>query len=216
MRRQAAVGGMGHLIEVVADPPQLSEQRRLHPVDRRRRDFDLAVEHQHLAVRRQLHTRTQRLNDETRVVIIRHAEVDLSMTLLRLVRTRAGHFTPHLVRVRGAGSRSDRKGCRGRAERLSPAEMKRDLLANPHLATPPLYGICFVPTLNVPRLSYSQLHVVHCSNRQYVHLLEYAALERIMFSNVETASVQNYFTENARVIHPDIARGCRRARFAQG
>lgn len=103
MRRQAAVGGMRHLIEVVADPPQLCEQRRLDPVNRRRRDFDLAVEHQHLAVRRQLHTRTQRLNDETRVVIIRHAEVDLPMTLLRLVRTCAGHFTPHLGRVRGAG-----------------------------------------------------------------------------------------------------------------
>ncbi len=216
MRRQAAVGGMRHLIEVVADPPQLGEQRRLHPVDRRRRDFDLAIEHKHLAVRRQLYTRTQRLNNETRVVIIRHAEVDLPMTLLRLVRTRAGHFTPHLVRVRGAGSRSDRKGCRGRAERLSPAEMKRDLLANPHLATPPLYGICFVSAFIVRFISYSQLHVVHCSKRQYVHLLEYAAQERIMFSNVETASVQNYFTENARVIHPDIARGCRRARIAQG
>lgn len=44
VRRQPRVDCMRHLIEVVADPPQLCEQRRVHPVERRLRNFNFAFE----------------------------------------------------------------------------------------------------------------------------------------------------------------------------
>lgn len=44
VRRQTRVDCMSHLIEVVADPPQLCEQRRVHPVECRLRNLDFAFE----------------------------------------------------------------------------------------------------------------------------------------------------------------------------
>lgn len=40
MRRQPAVEGVGHLVEVVADAPQFGEQRGIDPVDGRLGYFD--------------------------------------------------------------------------------------------------------------------------------------------------------------------------------
>ena len=50
MRWQSAVRGMGHLIEIVADPPQLREQRWLHAMQLALGDLKLATEDQRLAV----------------------------------------------------------------------------------------------------------------------------------------------------------------------
>lgn len=159
---------MRNLIDVVADPPQLGEQCRLHTMECRLGDFDLAIEHDGQAIARQLHARTTGFGGQARVLVIRYADVDLPVTLLRRVRCRAGHFTPHLELGSGRILRPDRKGCRGGAERLSLAEVKRDLLANPHLATPLLYGMRFVPNAYNRFFSYSQFNVQQRSKKQYV------------------------------------------------
>lgn len=103
MRWQSGVDGVGHLIEVVADPPQLCEQRRVHPVERRLRDLDLAPQENDFAVDGELEVGLARFCRETRVVTVRHADVDLPVTLLRRVRVGAGHVSPHQAWVRDVG-----------------------------------------------------------------------------------------------------------------
>lgn len=195
---------MRNLIDVVADPPQLGEQCRLHTMECGLGDLDLAIEHDGQAIARQLHTRTTGFVGQARVLVIRYTDVDLPVTLLRRVRCRAGHFTPHRELGSGRMLRPDRKGCRGRAERLSLAEVKRDLLANPHLATPLFYGMCFVQFSFIRFFCYSQLNVQQCSKKQYVHLLEYVARQGIMFSNGEIDFVQKYLQDESRSFTPTL------------
>lgn len=95
MGRQTGVDRVRHLIEVVADPPQFGEQHRLHPMDGRLCDLDLGIEQQDFAVSGQLHAGAEGIAREPRVVIVRYADVDLPVTLLRRLHFRAGHFTPH-------------------------------------------------------------------------------------------------------------------------
>lgn len=103
---QTCVDGVGNLIEVVADPPQLCEQRRVDPVDGDLRDFDFAFEDHALTESCKLEFGAARIRKQARVRLIRNAEVDLPLTLLRRVRVGAGHVSPHQAWVRGVGTTS--------------------------------------------------------------------------------------------------------------
>ena len=120
--RQTAIECMRHLIEVVADPPQFSEEGRVDLVQRCLRDFDLAVRTQdaQLAERRQFHVGALSGERQSSMIGIRHTDVDLSVaSLFQLAR----HSPSRLASIKKLGSGHsmcpDRKRCRGRAERLT-------------------------------------------------------------------------------------------------
>ena len=108
MRRQPAVEGVGHLVEVVANPPQFGEQRGVHPVDGRLGDFDgdAAAQNSSLAVGCDLETELYGGDRQPLVVRVAYADIDLTVAALRISRRYSRHVTPLKSWVRGAGTAS--------------------------------------------------------------------------------------------------------------
>lgn len=136
MRRQSAVEGVRDLVEVVADAPQLDEQHGVDRMTDRLHDFDASpwANDEPLAIGGERQTDLRRGHGQSRVIVVRHADVDLAVASLRTSRRCLRHRTPLKGWVRGARMR-DLTG-RGAGEERSGPPAEWDLLANPHLATP--------------------------------------------------------------------------------
>lgn len=106
MRRQPAVEGVGDLVEVVADAPQLDEQHGVDRVTDRLHDFDASprAHDERLAISGERETDLRRGHGQSRVILIRHADVDLAVASLRTSRRCLRHRTPLKCWVRGAGT----------------------------------------------------------------------------------------------------------------
>ena len=120
VRGQSGICCVRNLIDVVADPPQLGEQCWLHPLNGRAGNLDLSIQHHVQEVAAELHASSPCGGYETRMLVIRYTDVDLPMTLLRRVRLRAGHVTPHQVWVRGAHCALTGKGSEGKSGTALP------------------------------------------------------------------------------------------------
>lgn len=106
MRRQSAVEGVGDLVEVVADPPQLDEQHGVDRMTDRLHDFDASpwAYDEPLAIGSERQTDLRRGHHQSRVIVVRHADVDLAVASLRTSRRCLRHRTPLKCWVRGAGT----------------------------------------------------------------------------------------------------------------
>lgn len=108
MRRQPAVECVGHLIEVVADPPQFREQRGIQAMKNGlgHLDLDPFGEETSLAVGGDLESELQGGDRQPLVIRVAHADVDLTVATLRVSRRYSRHVTPLKSWVRGAGTAS--------------------------------------------------------------------------------------------------------------
>lgn len=106
MRRQPAVEGMRDLVEVVADAPQLDEQRGVDRMTDRLHDFDASprAHDEPLAIGGERQTDLGRGHRQSRVIVVRHADIDLAVASLRTSRRCLRHRTPLKSWVRGAGT----------------------------------------------------------------------------------------------------------------
>lgn len=108
MRWQPAVEGVGHLIEVVADPPQLREQGGIQAMENGfgHLDLDPFGEETPLAVGGDLESELYGGERQPLVVGVAHADVDLTVATLRVSRRYSRHVTPLKGWVRDAGTAS--------------------------------------------------------------------------------------------------------------
>ena len=91
VRRQQAVGGVGELVDVVADAAELGEQRRMQYGVVRGDDLELALRDQALAQTRHREARRSGLHSQTGVSLFGHADQYLAGPGSRRVRTRSRH-----------------------------------------------------------------------------------------------------------------------------
>ena len=120
--RQVAVHGMSDLVDVVADAPQLGEQRGVHQfVGWLGTRLDLPVQHQSFAKSRNGKRQLARHRSLERVIILRHADADHFRAGTFLVCPSLWHLPPHKVGFGARGiARPDRRGP-GECGALSPA-----------------------------------------------------------------------------------------------
>lgn len=98
IRRQVGVHSVRDLIDVVADAPQLREQRGVHHlVGRALVQIDFAFQHQPFAQTRGGQTKLTCLCDLEGIVIFGHADADHFSAGTFLVRPSLWHVLPHQV-----------------------------------------------------------------------------------------------------------------------
>lgn len=189
--RQTAIECMRHLIEVVADPPQFSEEGRVDLVQRCLRDFDLAVRTQdaQLAERRQLHVGALSGEQQSGMIGIRHTDVDLSVaSLFQLARHRLRVSPQSRSWVRGTACALTGRGA---GEERSGSPCRVGFASKSTSRYPSASGYVLRSFWLHIRCSYSQLIVVRCSIGNTLTFQNIASTE-VTFCNVAEHAIKNF------------------------